>query len=542
MAKKIVHGEVARKKLKKGIDTLANAVKVTLGPKGRLVALGKGFGGPTITKDGVSVAKEIELKDPIENIGAQIIKQAATQTGDQAGDGTTSATIIAQAIINEGVKNVAAGANPMSLKRGIEKSVDVVVSELKKISKKIKGEEIAQVASISANNDLEIGKLIADIMTQVGQNGVITVDESKGLKNEVEYVKGMKFDKGYVSQYFVTDSERMESVLTNASILITDAKISAIKDLIPVIEKLVQSGKKDLVIIAEDVDGEALATLVLNKLRGVLNVVAIKAPGYGDRKESMLEDIAILTGGNIITDKLGKKVETADISDLGKAGKIIVDKDNTTIVEGAGKKEEIQARVDSLKSQIENLTSDYEKEKLQERIAKLSGGVAILRVGAATEVELKEKKDRIEDALAATKAAIEEGVVAGGGVSYIDAAKALDTLKLEGDELTGKKILQVALQEPAKQIAENAGKNGAVVVQNIGNGKGYNAATDKYSDMIKDGVIDPVKVARLAVQNGASVAVMFLTTEAVVSEIPKEDKDTPMGGYDPSMGGMGGMM
>ena len=541
MAKQILHGDKARNKLKKGIDSLANAVKVTLGPKGRLVALGKSYGAPIITKDGVTVAKEIELKDPIENMGAQLIKEAATKTNDLAGDGTTTATVIAQAIINEGVKNVAAGANPMSLKRGIDKSVESIVAELLKMSKKIKSkEEIAQVATISANNDPAIGNLIALIMEKVGKDGVITVDESRGLENEVEYVEGMQFDKGYVSPYFMTDPERMESVILNASILVTDQKISAIKDLVPVIEKLVQAGKKDLLIIAEDIDGEALATLVVNKLRGVLNVVAVKAPGFGDRREAMLEDIAILTGGNLITEKRGNKLETAELTDLGKASQIIVDKENTTIVGGAGDKKTIAARVDSLKKQIENITSDYDKEKLQERIAKLSGGVAILRVGAATEVELKEKKDRIEDALAATRAAVEEGVVAGGGVAYVDAAKVLETLVLEGDELTGKKILQRALQEPARQIAENAGRDGAVVIEKIGNGIGYNAATDVYENMLNAGVIDPVKVTRLAVQNGASVAVMFLTTEAVVAELPsKDDKAaSPAGGYDPSMGGM----
>jgi chaperonin GroEL len=541
MAKQILHSDNARKKLKIGIDTLADAVKVTLGPKGRLVALGKSYGGPTITKDGVSVAKEISLPDPIEDMGAQIIKEAATKTADNAGDGTTTATVIAQAVIAEGVKNVTAGANPMALKRGIEKGVDAVVVELKKMSKKIKTTaEIAQVATVSANNDLEIGDMIAQIMERVGDDGVITVDESRGLTNEVEYVDGMKFDKGYIAAYFVTDSERMEAVINNASILITDQKISAIKDLVPVIEKLVQSGKKDLVIIAEDVDGDALPTLVLNKLRGVINVVAVKAPGFGDRKEAMLDDIAVLTGGNVITEKLGKKIETAELTDLGKAGKVVVDKENTTIIDGAGNKKAIAERVAMLKKQIDTTTSDYDKEKLQERVAKLAGGVAILRVGAATEVELKEKKDRIEDALAATRAAVEEGVVAGGGVAYVDASRALAALKLEGDELTGRNILERALQEPVRQIAENAGKDGAVVIEKVGNGKGYNAATDVFEDMLKAGVMDPVKVTRLAVQNGASVAVMFLTTEAVVADIPKDDKESPMpaGGFDGGMGMM----
>jgi len=541
MANIILHGDPAREKLKKGIDTLANAVKVTLGPKGRLVAIGKSYGSPTITKDGVSVAKSITLKDPIEDMGAKIIKEAAIKTADLAGDGTTTATVLAQAIITEGVKNVAAGANPMSLKRGIEKGVDAVIEELKKMSKKIKStDEIAQVATISANNDAAIGELIAEIMDKVGKDGVITVDESRGVANEVEYVEGMKFDKGYISSYFMTDSERMEAVLENPSILITDGKISSIKDLIPVIEKLVQSGKKDLVIIAEDIDGEALATLVLNKLRGVLNVVAVKAPGFGDRREAMLEDIAILTGGTVITEKLGKKFESTELADLGKAGKVIVDKENTTIVEGAGDKAAIKARVESLRKQIDTVTSDYDKEKLQERVAKLSGGVAILRVGAATEVELKEKKDRIEDALAATRASVEEGIVAGGGVAYIDAGKVLENLVLEGDELTGRKILQRALQEPLRQIAENAGKDGAVVIEKVGKGIGYNAAKDVYEDMLKAGVPDPVKVARLAVLNGASVAVMFLTTEAVVAEEVKPDTGGAgaAGGYDPSMGMM----
>lgn len=540
MAKRILHGEKARKRLKVGIDALANAVKVTLGPKGRFVALSKSYGAPAITKDGVTVAKDIELKDPVANMGAQIIKQAAEKTADKAGDGTTTATVLAQAMITAGVKNVTAGANPMAIKRGIEKGVDAVIEELKKMSKKIKTtEEIAQVATVSANNDEAIGSLIAQIMDKVGNDGVITVDESRGVNNEVEYVQGMTFDKGYLSAYFMTDTEKMEAVIENAAILITDGKISAIKDLLPIIEKLVQSGSKNLVIIAEDVDGEALATLIVNKIRGVLNVVAVKAPGFGDRRDAMLEDIAILTGGHVITEKLGKKLETAELDDLGKAGKVIVDKENTTIVDGAGSKEEINARVESLKKQVDNTTSDYDKEKLQERVAKLAGGVAILRVGAATEVELKEKKDRIEDALAATRAAVEEGIVSGGGVSYIDASRVLVALKLEGDELTGMKILERALQEPARQIAENAGKDGAVVVEKIGKGIGYNPITDSYVDMIKvAGVADPVKVARLAVQNAASVAVMFLTTEAVVAELPKEEKEPAAGGYDPSMGGM----
>ena len=541
MAKQIIYNEEARKKLKIGVDALANAVKVTLGPKGRNVALGESFGAPSITKDGVTVAKKIELEDPIENMGVQLVKEAATKTADLAGDGTTTATVLAQAIVTDGMKNVAAGANPMDLRRGIEKAVESVVEQLKKSSKKITTlEEKAQVATISANNDKEIGDLLAETMDKVGQNGVITVEESKTLSNEVDYVDGMNFDKGYISAYFVTDPDRMEATLEDVHVLITDKKISSVKELVPVIEKLVQIGKKEIVIIADDVDGEALATLILNKLRGILNVVAVKAPGFGDRRDAMLEDIAVLTGGKVITEKLGRKLENTEVADLGRARKVVIKKDDTTIIDGAGVKAEIKSRVESIKKQIESTTSDYDKEKLQERIAKLAGGVAVIKVGAATEVELKEKKDRIEDALAATKAAVEEGIVAGGGVAYIDAGSALDSLKLEGDQATGVQILKKALKAPAMQIAENAGRDGAVVVEKFSKGKGYDASKDKYVDMIASGIIDPVKVARLAVENAASVGIMFLTTEAVVADLPKKDDKMPAapGGYGDGMGMM----
>ena len=545
MAKKVILNDEARSKIKEGIDILSDAVKVTLGPKGRLVALSKSYGSPQVTKDGVTVAKEIELEDSIQNVGASLIKEAAVKTADLAGDGTTTATLLAQAIINEGVKNVAAGSNPMFIKRGIDKAVSFSVENLKKQSKKIsEKDEISQVATISANNDKTIGDLIAQTMERVGKDGVITIDESKTMENEIEYVEGMNFDRGYISPYFVTDMERQETIIENPEILITDIKISSIKDLLPLIEKLVGVGKKDILIITEDLDGEALATLIVNKLRGIINVAAVKAPGFGDRKKAMLEDIAILTGGKLISEEIGMKLESVELEDLGQCKKVIITKDDTTIIGGAGDKKEIQGRVASLKSQIESATSDYDKEKLQERIAKLSGGVAVLKVGAATEVELKEKKDRIEDALAATRAAIEEGVVAGGGLAFINARIALGTFvkELSGDEKIGAEIVRKALEYPTKQIAENAGFSGDVVANDCGGKKGFNAYNGIYEeDMIKTGIIDPVKVSRLALENAASVAGMYLTIDAVVVDVPEKDissPQSPMGG----MGGMDGMM
>ncbi len=544
MAKKVVLNEEARAKIKVGIDILADSVKITLGPKGRLVAIGKSYGSPQVTKDGVTVAKEIDLEDPIENVGASLIKEAAVKTADLAGDGTTTATILAQAIITEGVKNVVAGANPMSLRRGIEKGVEKIVEDLRKQSKKISStEEITQVATISANNDKEIGRLIGETMEKVGKDGVITVDESRTMNNEIEFVEGMNFDRGYVSPYFVTDTERQEAILEDPYILIADVKISAIKDLLPIVEKLVQSGKKELLIICEDLEGEALATLIVNKLRGIINVVAIKAPGFGDRKKAMLEDIAILTKGNVISEEIGRKLENTEIEDLGKARKVVITKDDTTIIDGAGSKADISARVDSLKKQLEETTSDYDKEKLQERIAKLTGGVAVLKVGAATEVELKEKKDRIEDALAATRAAVEEGIVAGGGLALFNASKVLDSIKLsDEDEMVGVSILKKALSYPLKQIASNGGKEGEVVIEKVGGKIGYNAYTDEYVDMIEQGIIDPVKVARLAIENSSSVAVMYLTIDAVIVDIPDPESKGGAGGGMGDMGGMGGMM
>lgn len=541
MGKQIIVDEEARKQLKAGVDDLAKAVGATLGPKGRNVAIDKSYGGPQVTKDGVTVAKSIELKDPVKNMGAQIIIEVAKNTADRAGDGTTTATVLAQSIITGGMKNVAAGANPMDLKRGIEKGVEVVLEDVSKQSKPISTkDEIAQVATISANGDEEIGTTISTIMDKVGKDGVVTVEESQTFGLEEEYVEGMQFDKGYVSPYFMTDSERMESIIEDAYILLTDSKVSAIKDLLPVIEKLLQAGKKNLVILAEDIDGEALATLVVNKLKGVLNVVAVKAPGFGDRRSAMLEDIAILTGGTVITEKLGKKIEETELDELGQAERVVVDKEHTTIVGGKGKASEIKSRVGAITKEFEASTSDYDKEKLQERKAKLSGGVAILKVGAATEVELKEKKDRIEDALEATRAAVEEGIVAGGGVALLEAAKRLDSLKLEGDEKTGVSILRRALEEPARLIAENAGKDGGVVIMQCVGGKGYDARGDKFVDMVKAGIIDPAKVARTALENAASAAVMLLTTQVVVVELPEEKPAAPTmpaGG----MGGMGGM-
>ncbi|MBZ0245069.1 MAG: chaperonin GroEL [Cyclobacteriaceae bacterium] len=546
MAKEITFDASARDKIKKGVDKLANAVKVTLGPKGRNVILDKKFGAPTVTKDGVSVAKDIELKDAIENMGAQLVKEVASKTADEAGDGTTTATVLTQSIYNHGIKNVAAGANPMDLKRGIDKAVIAVVENLKKQSKKIKdSNEIAQVATISSNSDETIGKMIADAMDKVGKDGVITVEEAKGTQTEVKTVEGMQFDRGYLSPYFVTNTEKMEVELESPYVLIYDKKISAMKELLPILEQSAQTGKP-LLIISEEVEGEALATLVVNKIRGSLKVAAVKAPGFGDRRKAMLEDIAVLTGGKVISEETGMKLEDAKLEDLGRADKINIDKDNTIIVNGAGKKADIQARVGQIKAQIETTTSDYDKEKLQERLAKLSGGVAILYVGAATEVEMKEKKDRVDDALHATRAAVQEGIVPGGGVAYIraiDALKNIDTLGLlNEDQATGVNIVRLALESPLRTIAENAGQEGSVIVNKVRDGKkdfGYNARDDKFETFFDAGIIDPTKVTRLALENAASIAGLLLTTEAVVSEIP-EDKEAmpPM----PGGGGMGGMM
>jgi chaperonin GroEL len=537
-AKQLSFSEDARRHLKYGVDALATAVKTTLGPKGRNVALDKKFGAPTVTHDGVTVAKEIELENPYENMGAQLLKEAATKTNDVAGDGTTTATVLAQTIVTEGLKNVAAGANPMLLKRGIEQGTEKVVAEIKKIAKTVGGkDDVAHVAGISAN-DPEIGQLLADVMDKVGKDGVITVEESKtGLAFETEFVEGMQIDRGYISPYFITNPERMEASLEDPYILITDKKISAHTDIVPLLEKLVQMGKRELVIIAEDVEGEALATLVLNKLRGLLNVLAVKAPGFGDRRKEMLRDIAILTGGNVITEEMGRKLETTNVSDLGQARKIVSTKDDTTFIEGKGKEKEIKGRINEIKKQIDKTTSDYDKEKLQERLAKLAGGVAVIRVGAATEVELKEKKHRVEDALSATRAAVEEGIVPGGGVALVNAAPALDELlkgdgALTGDMRVGVQILKRALEEPMRQLAENAGADGAVVAQEVRRVQkeknnpniGFNVLTEQYSDMIADGIIDPAKVTRSALQNAASIAAMILTTEALVTDIPEKEK------------------
>ncbi|QHT71412.1 chaperonin GroEL [Rhodocytophaga rosea] len=543
MAKKLFFNTDAREKLKKGVDTLADAVKVTLGPKGRNVILDKKFGAPTITKDGVTVAKDIEIKEPIENMGAQLVKEVASKTADTAGDGTTTATVLAQAIFSAGIKNVAAGANPMDLKRGIDKAVTAVVKSLQNQSRPINSSnEIAQVATISANNDTEIGKMIANAMDKVGKDGVITVEEARGTETEVKTVEGMQFDRGYLSPYFVTNTEKMEVELDRPYVLISEKKVSSMKELMPVLEASAQTGRP-LLIIAEDVDGEALATLVVNKIRGVLKVAAVKAPGFGDRRKAMLEDIAILTGGTVVAEERGFKLENATLDYLGTAEKITIDKDNTTIINGSGKKEDIQARVSQIKSQIENTTSDYDKEKLQERLAKLSGGVAILYIGAATEVEMKEKKDRVDDALHATRAAVQEGVVAGGGVAFlraIDSLKGIDTYN--EDEATGVNIIRIALESPLRTIVYNAGGEGSVVVNKVKEGKddfGYNARDDKYENMFAAGVIDPTKVTRLALENAASIAALLLTTECVVADEPEEHAPAgpPMGG-----GGMGGMM
>ena len=542
MAKQLFFDTDARDRLKKGVDALADAVKVTLGPKGRNVILDKKFGAPTITKDGVSVAKEIELSEPIENMGAQLVKEVASKTADQAGDGTTTATVLTQAIFGVGIKNVAAGANPMDLKRGIDKAVAAVVAELKANSKAIStSKEIAQVATVSANNDEEIGKMIADAMDKVGKDGVITVEEAKGTETDVKTVEGMQFDRGYLSPYFVTNTEKMEVELDHPYILIYDKKISSMKELLPVLEPVAQSGKP-LLIIAEDVDGEALATLVVNKIRGALKVAAVKAPGFGDRRKAMLEDIAILTGGTVISEERGFKLENATPDMLGRAEKINIDKDNTTVVNGAGDAGAIKGRIAEIKAQIDKTTSDYDREKLQERLAKLSGGVAILYIGAATEVEMKEKKDRVDDALHATRAAVQEGVVVGGGVALVRAASALDNLKGENeDQDTGINIVRIAIESPLRTIVSNAGGEPSVVVNKIRDNKGnygYNARTDKYEDLFKVGVIDPTKVTRLALENAASIAALLLTTECVVADV-KEDAPAmpPMGG-----GGMGGMM
>jgi chaperonin GroEL len=553
MAKQIVHGEESRQAILRGVNLLADAVKVTLGPKGRNVVIEKKFGSPTITKDGVTVAKEIELRDGLENMGAQMVREVASKTSDVAGDGTTTATVLAQAIYREGVKTVAAGANPMALKRGIEKAVTIIAGkldkegnrvngELDKLSKPVTGEMIAQVGTISANNDETIGKIIAEAMKKVGKDGVITVEESKTLETQLEVVEGMQFDRGYLSPYFVTDPERMEVALENAYILINEKKISSMKDLLPLLEQIAKSSKP-LLIIAEDVEGEALATLVVNKLRGTLQVAAVKAPGFGDRRKAMLQDIAILTGGKAITEDLGIKLENVQISDLGQAKKITIDKDNTTIVEGKGKHAEIEGRVKEIRSQVDKTTSDYDREKLQERLAKLVGGVAVIKVGAATETEMKEKKARVEDAMHATRAAVEEGIVPGGGVALARCAAALDKVKADGDEQIGINIVKRAITEPLRQIVENAGEEGAVILGKVLESKetnyGFNAFTNEYEDLVKAGVLDPTKVVRTALQNAGSIASLMLTTEALVAEIPEKKEAPSPGGH--GGGGMGDM-
>ena len=554
MAKQIVHGEESRQAILRGVNLLADAVKVTLGPKGRNVVIEKKFGSPTITKDGVTVAKEIELKDSLENMGAQMVREVASKTSDVAGDGTTTATVLAQAIYREGVKTVAAGANPMAMKRGIEKAITAICGsldkegnrikgELDKFSKPVTGDMIAQVGTISANNDETIGNIIAQAMKKVGKDGVITVEEAKTLETQLDVVEGMQFDRGYLSPYFVTDPERMEVSLENAYILINEKKISSMKDLLPLLEQIAKSGKP-LLIVAEDVEGEALATLVVNKLRGTLQVAAVKAPGFGDRRKAMLQDIATLTGGKAITEDLGIKLENVQIGDLGQAKKITVDKDNTTIVEGKGKHSDIEGRVKEIRGQIDKTTSDYDREKLQERLAKLVGGVAVIKVGAATETEMKEKKARVEDAMHATRAAVEEGIVPGGGVALARCVSALDKLKLEGDEQIGVNIVKRALVEPLRQISENAGEEGAIVLGKVNDSKdnnyGYNALTGEYEDLVKAGVLDPTKVVRTALQNAGSIASLMLTTEALVAEIPEEKKGAPAGGGHGG-GGMEGM-
>jgi chaperonin GroEL len=547
MAKQIVHGEASRAAILRGVNQLADAVKITLGPKGRNVVLDKKYGSPTITKDGVTVAKEIELKDATENMGAQMVREVASKTSDVAGDGTTTATVLAQAIFREGVKTVAAGANPMALKRGIDKAVERATREIKKMSKPVNGEMIAQVGTISANGDHSIGELIAEAMQKVGKDGVITVEESKTMETALEFVEGMQFDRGYLSPYFVTDAETMKAVLENPVILLSEKKISAMRDMLPILEQVAKLGKP-ILIIAEDVEGEALATLVVNRLRGTINVAAVKAPGFGDRRKAMLEDIAILTGGKVISEDLGIKLENVKLEDLGTARRVTIDKENTTIIDGGGETKDLQGRVKTLKTHIEDSTSDYDREKLQERLAKLVGGVAVIRVGAATETELKEKKARVEDAMHATRAAVEEGIVPGGGVVYIRAAKVLDKFKLfdtndenepsgDADEQIGVNIVKRALEEPLRQIVSNAGKEGAVIVEKVRAEKnpniGYNAVTEKFEDLVAAGVIDPAKVTRCALQNAASIAGLMLTTEALISELQEDDKPTAMpGGMD----------
>jgi chaperonin GroEL len=540
MAKQIIYGEESRQAILRGVNQLADAVKVTLGPKGRNVVLDKKFGSPTITKDGVTVAKEIELKDPLANMGAQMVREVASKTSDTAGDGTTTATVLAQAIYREGVKNVVSGANPMDIKRGIDRAVEKVIEGLKSQSKPVTGKMIAQVGTISANSDAEIGKFIADAMEKVGKDGVITVEEAKTLETSLDVVEGMQFDRGYLSPYFVTDPERMEVMLENPLILIHEKKISSMKDLLPVLEQVARLGRP-LLIIAEDVEGEALATLVVNKLRGTLQAAAVKAPGFGDRRKAMLEDIATLTGGRAITEDLGIKLESIKVEDLGKAKKVTIDKDNTTIVEGGGNSKDIEGRVKQIRAQVEETTSDYDREKLQERLAKLVGGVAVIKVGAATETEMKEKKARVEDAMHATKAAVEEGIVPGGGVALIRAAKGLEGLKLEGDQQIGVNIIRRAIEEPLRWIATNAGKEGSIILGKVKESEGsvgYNAQDDKFEDLIAAGVIDPTKVVRSALQNASSIASLLLTTEALVCDIPEDKKDSAM---PPGGGGMGGM-
>ncbi|MGB4782138.1 chaperonin GroEL [Candidatus Methylomirabilis sp.] len=541
-AKQLLFDEEARRKIQKGVDLLARAVKVTLGPKGRNVVIDKKFGAPNITKDGVTVAKEIELEDSFENMGAQMVKEVASKTSDIAGDGTTTATVLAQAIFREGIRNVTAGANPMALKRGIEKAVEGVVEDLKKISKPTKGKkEISQVATISANNDKTIGDLIADAMEKVGKDGVITVEEAKSMETTLDVVEGMQFDRGYTSPYFVTDAERMEVVLENPLILIHEKKISNLKDLLPILEQIAKMGKP-LMVIAEEVEGEALATLVVNKLRGTLTCAAVKAPGFGDRRKEMLKDIAVLTGGEVLSEELGVKLENIRLDDLGKAKKVVIDKENTTIIEGAGSQKEIEARIKQIRTQVEDTTSDYDKEKLQERLAKLAGGVAVVKVGAATEIAMKEKKARVEDALNATRAAVEEGIIPGGGVAFLRASRVIEKLRLEGDEKIGGDIVRRALEEPVRQIAENAGVEGSIVVQKVrekDGSYGFNAETETYEDMMAAGIIDPTKVARIALQNAASIASLMITTEAMVTDIPEKEKMPAMppgGGH-----GMGDM-
>jgi chaperonin GroEL len=543
VAKQLLFQESARHKLKAGVDHLADTVKVTLGPKGRNVVLDKKFGSPTVTNDGVTIAKEVELPDPFENMGAQLVKEVATKTNDVAGDGTTTATVLAQAIITEGLRNVAAGANPMVLKKGIDQAVDTIIARLKELARPVEGQsEISQVAAISAA-DPEVGELIAEVMDKVGKDGVITVEEGQGLRLDKEYVEGMQFDRGYISPYMVTNTDRMEAALDNPYILITDKKISAIADILPILEKLVQLGNKNLLVIAEDIDGEALATLVVNKIRGIFNVLGVKAPGFGDRRKEMLTDIAILTGGTVVSEETGLRLDSARIEQLGRARRVTATKEETTIIEGAGDRAAIQGRMKQIKAQIEETTSDYDKEKLQERLAKLSGGVAVVKVGAATETELKEKKHRVEDALSATRAAVEEGIVAGGGTAFIDALPSLDTVQADGDVKTGIAIVRRALEEPVRQIAKNAGFDGSVVVGEVRRqpvSTGFNALTGEYVDMFKAGIIDPAKVTRSALENAASIAGMLLTTDTIITDIPEPPAPAPAGGPG-GMGGMGGM-